>query len=775
MSAARSASAELEARPAERLKVTVRGAVQGVGFRPFVYRLARELGLTGWVRNFPGGVEIEAEGDRAALDSFLLRLDRERPPRASLHGMECTVLDAAGYEDFSILPSRASGRREVFVLPDIAVCPECLQEVFDPGNRRFRYPFTNCTNCGPRYSIIEALPYDRAQTTMKKFVMCEACRAEYEDPSDRRFHAQPNACPDCGPHLELWDPRGKTLSVRDAALIRAAEAVRQGKIVAVKGLGGFHLMVDAANGPAVSRLRRLKRREEKPFAVMFPSYREASQCCEISEGEARALQSPESPILLLKARRTNCIAPEVAPGNPLIGALLPYTPLHHLLLSEIGGPVVATSGNLSEEPLCADEREAVERLGGIADFFLVHDRPIARPVDDSVVRWVAGRELVLRRARGYAPLPVAVPGSDGVLALGAHLKSAVALSVAGQAFVSPHIGDLESAATSRAFENTLSAFGRLYGARAGVLACDSHPDYFSTRYALRQKEAGTIRVQHHHAHVLSCLVENEVFDDALGVAWDGAGYGPDGTVWGGEFIEVNSSGFRRTGHFRLFRLLGGDKAAREPRRSALALLYELLGKEAFGRRDLAPVRAFSAVELRLMQGLLERGFRSPWTSSVGRLFDAAAALMDLRQISGFEGQAAQQLEFSLDGCRTDEAYPFGLAQDEKGEWGVDWRPLFERLTADVASGRPNPEISARFHNALAETIVAVARKSGLERVALSGGCFQNKYLCERTVARLREEGFRPYWHQRIPPNDGGIALGQIAAASWFAKEKKACA
>jgi hydrogenase maturation protein HypF len=761
-----------------RLRIVIHGAVQGVGFRPFVYRLATELHLTGWVLNSAQGVFIEVEGAKEQLEEFLRRLPRERPPRAFIQSLESSWLDPVGYTAFEIRHSDESGQKTAFILPDIATCPDCLREIFDPNDRRYRYPFTNCTNCGPRFSIIEALPYDRPNTTMKNFAMCPECQAEYENPKDRRFHAQPNACPRCGPHLELWDRQGTVIATHDDALRQAAEAIRSGQIVAVKGLGGFHLVCDARNDQAVQELRRRKHREEKPFALMYPTLELIKAHCEVSELEERVLTSPEAPIVLLRrqtssglfacrlrwhgVRSRRSLAPSVAPRNPYLGIMLPYTPLHHVLMAELGFSIVATSGNLSDEPICTDEHEAIERLGDIAELFLVHNRPIARHVDDSIVRIVAGRELVLRRARGYAPLPIKLRAANSelrtVLAVGAHLKNTVALSVGSNVFISQHIGDLETSEAFGAFQRVISDFERLYEAQPSVIAHDLHPDYLSTKYA-QQRNLRTVGVQHHWAHVLSCMAENELDGPVLGVSWDGTGYGLDGTIWGGEFFLAMRENFRRVAHLRAFRLPGGEQAIKEPRRSALGALYELYGDGFFAMKELEPARAFSERELEILRTMLQKNLNSPVTSSAGRLFDAVASLVGLRQISRFEGQAAMELEFALHGIETDESYDFSLSEET-----LDWEPMLRALISDVLKSVSVGKIAAKFHNTLVEMIVTVARRVREERVVLTGGCFQNKYLTERAIARLGEEGFRIYWHQRIPPNDGGIALGQIVAA-----------
>jgi hydrogenase maturation protein HypF len=762
--------------PSERLRLTVRGAVQGVGFRPFVYRLATELKLSGWVSNTGQGVFIELEGALDSLQECLLRIEKEKPPRAVIQSLESSFVDAVGYSRFEICESEDRGVKSALILPDIATCADCLQEIVDPANRRFRYPFTNCTNCGPRFSIIESLPYDRANTSMKNFIMCAECEREFRDPLDRRFHAQPNACPKCGPQLQLWNENGSVISKSDDALRHAADAVRAGKIVALKGLGGFQLIVDARNEAAVVRLRQRKHREEKPLALMYPSLDAARADCEISALEERLLLSPESPIVLLSAIRNprSAIASSVAPRNPDLGVMLPYSPLHHLLMRKLDFPIVATSGNLSDEPISIDEHEALRRLRGIADLFLVHDRPIVRHVDDSVARVMSGREMLLRRARGYAPLPIRVQSSVEnresriVLAVGAHLKNTIALKIDENIFVSQHIGDLETKQAYSAFCRAAADLPRLYDATIGGVACDMHPDYLSTKHAReivsnwKAQAPLLLEVQHHWAHVASCMSENEIEAPVLGVAWDGTGYGLDGTVWGGEFLLAKNNGsFERVAHLRQFRLPGGDAAIRQPRRSALGLLHEILGPECWNFWQL--FRDFAKHEQGLLRQMLEKKINAPLTSSVGRLFDAVASLIGLRQQASFEGQAAMELEFARQ-PRVRDAYSFSL--QAASPVIIDWEPTIRELLGDLEQHETRGVIAAKFHNALVEIIVAVARKVDQEKIVLSGGCFQNRYLIERAVERLRKEGFRPYWHQRIPPNDGGIALGQAVAAAY---------
>jgi hydrogenase maturation protein HypF len=772
--------------PLCRVRVTIRGAVQGVGFRPFIFRLANELGLTGWVKNSAQGVFVEAEAQKAKLDEFLRRLAPEKPLRSSIQSMESAWLDMVGYSGFVILESDEGGPKTAFVMPDIATCPDCLTEIFDRGNRRYLYPFTNCTNCGPRFSILEALPYDRANTSMKRFTMCPQCQREYDDPSDRRFHAQPNACPVCGPHLELWDPdaalmtkTGASTNSSGEALDRAVQAIQSGRIVAVKGLGGFHLVVRADSDDAVHQLRSRKHREEKPFAVMFPSMETVRSICQVSPDEERSLLSPEAPILLLRRLKLPTDAALsfwIAPGNPYLGVMLPYTPLHHMLLASLRFPIVATSGNLSDEPICTDEREALERLRGIADLFLVHNRPIVRHVDDSIVRSIAGREQVLRRARGFAPLPIQVrtvgrgernEALAPVLAVGADLKSAVALGIGPQVFISQHIGDLETAQAYEAFRRVTADLQKLYDSPASFIMTDAHPDYISTRFA---QAAGLPcrTVQHHVAHVLACMAENDLEPPALGVSWDGTGYGLDGTVWGGEFLQIKRDSFERVAHFRQFPLPGGEHAIREPRRASLGLLFETFGEAVFERSDLGVIKTFSSPEKSALKSMLMGHINSPLTSSVGRLFDAVASLVGLRQKTQYEGQAAMELEFRLADQPDSESAAYDLHMEAtSGMTVLDWRPAVESIIRDLRAAVAPSIISIRFHNMLVESVLKIARRIGLERVVLSGGCFQNRYLAEQVIRRLGEEGFRAYWHQRVPPNDGGICLGQVVAARWW--------
>jgi hydrogenase maturation protein HypF len=766
--------------PALRLRLEVRGAVQGVGFRPFVFRLAEELALPGWVLNDARGVFIEVEGPRVQLDRFRERVVAERPPRSIVQSIEAAWLPPAGYGAFEIRHSDEAGAKSALVLPDLATCPECLAEVLAPAQRRHHYPFTNCTNCGPRFTILRALPYDRPNTTMLGFVLCAACRAEYEEPRDRRFHAQPIACPQCGPVIALWDASGAGVVRGGAALDAAAQALGEGRIVAVKGLGGFHLMCDARDRAAVARLRERKLRLGKPLALMVRDLGQARELCEVPDLAARWLESVEAPILLLPRRPRAPVAAEVAPDNPNLGIMLPATPLHHLLLHACGFPVVATSGNLSDEPICTNEYQALERLGDIADLFLVHDRPIARHMDDSVAWLVRGELRLLRRARGWAPLPVTVKHElPAILAVGAHLKSTVALSVGKQVFLSQHIGDLETEEAMKAFERVIADFLRLYEVSPSAIAHDLHPDYLSTRWAraraVEDGQSRLIAVQHHHAHLAACLAENGAEGRALGVTWDGTGYGTDGTVWGGEFLLGDAAGFERVAHLRPFLLPGGEAAVREPRRAALGLLWESFGEALPDEAAAALGRLFDVNELRVLVRMLEQGLNCPVTTSMGRLFDGVAALAGLHPRVTFEGEAAMALEWVADPAEQG-AYPVDLlvgsqgsgtsaAAGSRGPIVLDWGPLLAAVLEDVGRGIGRGVIAARFHNALVRAAAEVAGAVGEERVALSGGCFQNRLLTERLAGALEQAGHAVLLHRHVPPNDGGVSLGQAVVAA----------
>ncbi len=716
----------------QRLRVTLRGAVQGVGFRPFVYRLATEMSLTGWVLNSSAGLVVEVEGAPEELRLFEQRIEGERPKASVVTVRESDWIPAQGSTKFEIHHSDADSAKSVNVLPDLATCADCRAELFDPANRRFQYPFTNCTNCGPRYTIVVDIPYDRPNTTMREFVLCPACREEYENPANRRFHAQPNACPVCGPKL-------------DGTIAETAAALLRGKIVALKGIGGFQLLVDARQPAAASRLRQRKHREEKPFALIMPSLEMAREYCEITPPEQELLESQAAPIVLLHPKSGTDIAWNVAHCSPYLGVMLPYSPLHHLLMRECPFPLIATSGNRSDEPIAIANDEATTRLKDIADHFLTHNRPIVRACDDSVVRLTRGRAGILRRARGYAPLGIRVSRNVApVLAVGGHLKNTVAIGIGQDVFLSQHIGDLETFEARQACERAIEDLCRLYSFKPEAVVCDLHPDYASTQWA-ENSGLPLIRVQHHQAHVAACAAENNVEGPYLGVSWDGTGYGLDGAIWGGEFFRVENQGvnnnqYERVAHLRPFGLPGGDAAVREGWRSAASVLFETLGPDAVD----SPVRT-----------MLERRINVVPTTSVGRLFDAVASITSLAQRNRFEGQAAMLLENEIGSLRTEEAYPLASG---------DWAPLILDLLRDTRDGLPVSRIAARFHNALVNWIVEVAANSKLKQIVLSGGVFQNRYLTERASARLESQGFVVHTHRQVPPNDGGIALGQVVMA-----------
>jgi len=788
-----------------RLRIEVRGVVQGVGFRPFVARLATEAGFSGWVRNTPAGVEMEVQGAEEALQGFLRDLRERKPTPARVLGLEHWPIPTLPAEPgFQIRPSGASATARPSVPADLALCPDCAAEMDDPRERRHRYPFTNCTNCGPRYSIIRSLPYDRPRTAMAEFPMCEACAAQYREPLDRRYHAQPIACPVCGPRL-AWASASEPIAQAEEALLRATQCLLEGQILALKGLGGYQLLVDATSESAVLRLRQRKHREDKPFAVMFPHLASLAEACQISSQEAAILQSSEAPILLLP-RKGKALPEALAPGNPNLGAFLPNTPLHRLLLAEVGRPLVCTSGNLAEEPMAIEDGEARWRLGGIADAFLSHDRPILRPVDDSIGRVEQGTFRLLRRARGFAPLPLPI-AYDGppILAFGGHQKSTVTLLFGGQAVVSQHLGDLDGPLNRDLLARTVEDLLDFFQVKPELLACDLHPDYASTHLAeamARERGLPLHRVQHHHAHAAACAAElgftsmnegdrplaeltlrppraphgvsrpspdtpsamNEGDRPSvplLGLIWDGSGYGSDGTLWGGEALRVEGGTFERIGHLRAFPLPGGERAVREPRRSALGLCWELLG-HGDPVQHLFPDREFGA-----LQTMLARGLNAPRTSSMGRLFDAVAALTGVRAEEGFEGQGAMALEFAAHASTEEAAYAFEITQ------GVaDPGPLLRGLLRDRGQGAP--VLARRFHNGLADLALAWAQQAGLPDVVLSGGCFQNRLLARLCMDRLAAAGFRVHRPALYPPNDGGISLGQAWVAAQWEKRGRIC-
>lgn len=752
-----------------RLRILLHGTVQGVGFRPFAHRQAARLGLVGWVANSPRGVTIEAQGQEDQVDAFVDLIHSGTPENALIDAIEVEELALQNDDAFVVRQSDTSGEHSTRIVPDLATCEECLSELFDPDNRRYRYPFINCTHCGPRYSIVESLPYDRDRTSMRAFRMCAVCRKEYQDPADRRFHAQPNACPECGPQIAFWDQAGQILAQRDDALLAAVTAMRNGHCIAVKGIGGFHLMVDATNEAAVRRLRNAKGRDDKPFAVMCQSLDQVREHCSVSASEAKLLTARTRPIVLLRRISSlgtgTAFAPSVAPDSARLGVMLPYSPLHHLLLHEFASALVATSGNVTDEPIASDEREALTRLSGIADFFLVHNRPIVRPLDDSVAQIVLEQPQLLRRARGYAPAPIVTERTtDGILAFGAHLKATTALTCAAGTVLSQHLGDLQTAAARDAYAEANSALVRLFSSQPRLAVCDLHPDYASTR-AAQQSGLQVMAVQHHVAHVAACMAEHILAPPVLGVAWDGAGYGTDGTIWGGEFIAIEESGWRRVAHLRPFLLPGGEAAVREPARAALGMLFATFGDVAVSMTDLHPVAHFDSAQRSVLLRMLKREINSPLTTSAGRLFDGFAAICELRQQTSYEGQAAAALEWCAQG-HADTGYCLPLYDGENGCTTIDWRPALIEAISALRAGQPAGAISASLHRGLANAIAQVAKRLGAHRVALTGGCFQNTLLTQETVAALRAIGCEPFWHRRVPPNDGGVAFGQAAWAAW---------
>lgn len=735
------------------MRVSVEGAVQGVGFRPFVYRLARRLGITGLVWNTSGGVVIEAQGTEEDLTAFVRCLREEKPGPAVISGVSTFAVPPLPETGFHIAPSR-EGAPATLVTPDLVVCPECVRELLDPSDRRHRYPFINCTNCGPRFSILLALPYDRPNTTMRGFTMCADCASEYGDPMDRRFHAQPVACPVCGPRLTLLDPGGGELSRDDNALKDAVTELRRGGVVALKGLGGFQLLVRADSDAAVNLLRQRKLRPAKPLALLVKGIGEAEALCFIGEGERELLLSTAAPITLL-TRRGRGVSAGIAPDSPFLGVMLPATPLHYLLASDAGFPIVATSGNAQGEPICTDNHDALRKLGGVADLFLVHDRPIARQVDDSVVAWLPDGPLMIRRARGYAPLPITVKGvTAGTLAVGGHLANTGAISIKGGVILGQHIGDLETLASVLAHRRALTDLQTLFG-RASRVVRDIHPDYASTTTAEKTGLPETT-IQHHHAHILGCMAENETTAPVLGVAWDGVGLGTDNSAWGGEFLLVgDSTGFERVACLRPFQVPGGDAASLEPRRSALGLLWAMNG-------SLPPSFSFFIdPELRVIGRMMERGVNTPPTTSAGRLFDGVAALMGLRGVCSFRGEAPVLLENLAHGTVKEKGYPMSLRK-QGPPMILDWEPMLRAISEDAQNAVPPAVISRRFHEGLSDGILMVAREAGVSQVVITGGCFTNRLLTELTVGKLRAEGFTPIRHHLVPPGDGGIALGQAA-------------
>jgi len=751
--------------------------------------LATELGLTGWVCNNVAGVLIEACGIDERLAHFIRRIRAEAPPLARIETLEHHALPDDSYEnDFTIRESSAHGTHMAHVAPDAALCDDCLKELFDPVNRRFRHPFITCTNCGPRYSIITGIPYDRPNTTMASFPLCPDCQKEYNDPADRRFHAQPIACNSCGPQLRLLDSSAALIAENDPGLVRGVELLHDGAILAIKGIGGYHLVVDACNDEAVRRLRDRKKRDEKPFAVMVPDLAAARRMARISDVEGRLLASPENPIVIVQRAEECPVSPLIAPNNALIGLMLPYTPIQHLLFAPHPAfghafqALVMTSANLSDEPIAFQDQDALQRLSGIADYFLVHDRPIRMRSDDSVIRVFQDQPLFYRRARGYAPRAIQLPfACPPLLAVGAELKSAICLSKGTQAFLSQHIGDLQNDTSCAAFRETIRQMSGLLEISAEAIACDLHPDYLSSVHAA---ESGLplVQVQHHHAHLAACMAENRLEGQVIGLIFDGTGYGSDGTLWGGEFLVGSYDTFQRGAHFRPVRLPGGDTAVRNPWRMALAFLHQAIGTAAFDLEH--PITGhLCADERSIFSAMLARGLNSPYTSSCGRLFDAIAALLNIRHTVSYDGQAAIELEALAESvgelpAALDQggSYRYSILSDPGRPLQLDFSPLFPDILADLKSGIPTAVIAQRFHVTVAAAAVDVclrlSRARGLERVVLSGGVFQNRLLSEMVYTALANQGLQVFTHRLSPPNDGCIALGQAAVAGWKLKEKQ---
>jgi hydrogenase maturation protein HypF len=751
-----------------RRRIEVSGIVQGVGFRPYVYRLATERRLAGIITNTEAGVLIEIEGPPAAVDDFLAVLPAQTPPLARITAMAIHKVTCDGEPIFSIVASQAGEERRVLISPDVAVCEDCLRELFDPGDRRHLYPFINCTNCGPRFTIVRDIPYDRALTSMRVFPMCPACQAEYDDPRNRRFHAQPNACWECGPRVELLDPEGRRLQVENP-IAEAVVQLQRGAVVAVKGLGGFHLAVDATNSAAVGRLRERKRRVEKPFAVMAPDIAAVEALCEVDAESRALLQRPERPIVLLPKKASGPLVEGVAPFNRYLGVFLPYTPLHYLLFaSGRFTALVMTSGNLSEEPIAIGNDEAVERLRELADFFLVHNREILLRSDDSVVRVARGRTRQLRRSRGYIPVPVFLHEDvPPILAVGGELKNTVCLTRGRHAFLSQHVGDLENLESYRFFEEAVSHLRRILEIEPRAIAYDLHPDYFSTRWARVQTGVDLVAVQHHHAHVAACMVENHLEGKVIGIALDGTGYGTDGRIWGGEVLVADYREFERAAHFTYAPLPGGEAAIHEPWRMALGYLYQHLG-DGLWNLPVPFVKRLNRQKANVVLRMIAQGVNTPLTSSCGRLFDAVAALVGIRQQVNYEAQAAIELEMTIEDSGDDTAYPLDLVREASG-WRIDTRPLFIALIRDINHALPVSTISRRFHNALVDAFARLCsllrERTALQRVCLSGGTFQNVYLLENLTRRLEEDRFQVFTHAEVPSGDGGLSLGQAMVAA----------
>lgn len=765
-----------------RIRIQITGTVQGVGFRPFIYNLANKYNLKGFCLNDSRGVLIEVQGE--LIDRFIEEIKTSPPTLSRIEEFTSQVLvDGEAYKDFSIRESVSHEGNFTFVSPDIATCQDCLKELFDPMDRRYRYPFINCTNCGPRYSITKNIPYDRSKTTMDCFTMCETCESEYHDPRNRRFHAQPNACPVCGPQLMFLSNEGFAVQTQDP-ISTVCTLLHDGKIVAVKGLGGYHIACDALNSKSVSLLRKRKYREDKPFAVMMENIETVNKFCFVNAKEETLLLSTQKNIVLLR-KKSDCTIPhDIAPDNLYLGVMLPYTPLHHLIIKESGLPLLMTSGNVSDEPMAYKDNEAFARLKGIADYFLVHNREIFMRCDDSVVKVIEDKEMIIRRSRGYAPFPLRLQYafSKPILACGAFLKNTFCLARGNHAFLSHHIGDLENTGILNSYETAIEHYKRLFSIEPEAIAYDLHPEYLSTKYAIAQNDdIFKIGVQHHHAHIVSCMAENGIHHKVIGVAFDGLGYGDDGNFWGGEFLVADLSGYERAGHLDYVQMPGGEHAIKEPWRMAISYLYHIYGNDIhlLHRFNTPKFMKEKNDKLEILLKMLSQNINSPLTSSMGRLFDGVASLLDLQHSVNYEGQAAVKLESIADECETGH-YPFGINANVGRRCSIpfiiQWQPVIKKILEDMHHKTASPIISARFHNSILEMVVLVCtmlrNSKGINDVVFSGGVFQNNFLLSRLINKLKLQGFTVYSHKKVPCNDGGISLGQAVIAS---ERSKTCA
>lgn len=751
-----------------RENIIIKGIVQGVGFRPFIHKLVQNYNLSGWVLNSNQGVEMDVEGKTEELNNFISDIKDKLPPLARIENIEVNQLPLIGYKGFSIKKSITKEENGfVLVSPDISICEDCLQELFDPRNKRFRYPFINCTNCGPRFTIIKDIPYDRGKTTMRVFEMCPQCQSEYENIEDRRYHAQPNACADCGPRVSLYQNKRKLENIDPAK--EAIKLLKDGKIGAIKGLGGFHLACDATNNEVVTKLRRLKNREAKPFAIMSFNLEKIKQYCKLGKKEEEWLVNRARPIVLLKKKEDSLISSLVAPRNNYLGVMLPYTPLHYLLLKDNFTALIMTSGNIADQPIIGDNQEALEKLDGIADFFLLYNRDIFNRCDDSVVKIVNDGNVFFRRARGYVPYPIILDFKlKEVLALGGELKNTISFSKENYVFLSQYLGDLKSVETLNFLRKSIASLKKMFRINPEIIACDLHPDYLSTQYAEEvgaKKGLKVVRVQHHHAHIVSCMTENNIKEKVIGVAYDGTGYGDDGKIWGGEFLLCDLKEYLRVGHLKYYPLPGGDKAIAEPWRMAYSYLYSIYGPRA-KTLDIDFNRRMDYDKLSIIEKMIDKNINSPLTSSCGRLFDAASSLIGIRDEISYEGQAAMELE-SLCASGIKERYNFFVCK-EGDEFIIDPQKIFIDIIKDLKEGIDKKVMAAKFHNTVAEFTLnlcgKIKKSTGINKIALSGGVFQNKYLTEKVVSLLEDKGFKVYIQRKVPPNDGGISLGQAVVA-----------